>query len=159
MSWDAALLQFKNDPRFIHSPLPRNQQLHLYHTYIGQLRAKQIDALRDLFKSHTPSLATPFSDLPLQSLQSSFPATKLGLDAQSLQHHFDTWQRERTHEARKSFDDMMSENSFVEFWGRLGKIGGKGIDGGISTDDIEDQEGEKVDMKALAKNVDVQVKG
>ena len=53
---------------------------------------------------------------------------------------------------------MMGENSFVEFWGRLGKIGGSGVDSSIQNDDIgeeEDEDGERVDMKKLAKGVDV----
>jgi transcription elongation regulator 1 len=60
-------------------------------------------------------------------------------------------------EARSAFDQMLAENSFVEFWGRLGKMGGKGIDSSIGTDDLEDDAGDKVDMKALAKNVNVEV--
>ena len=53
---------------------------------------------------------------------------------------------------------MMGENSFVEFWGRLGKIGGAGVDSSIQNDDIgeeENEDGERVDMKKLAKAVDV----
>ena len=53
---------------------------------------------------------------------------------------------------------MMGENSFVEFWGRLGKIGGAGVDSTIQNDDIgeeENEDEERVDMKKLAKAVDV----
>lgn len=54
---------------------------------------------------------------------------------------------------------MLAENSFVEFWGRLGKIGGEGIDGGVKADEMGEGEGEggggTVDMKALARNVDI----
>jgi hypothetical protein len=53
--------------------------------------------------------------------------TKLGLDVRSLEHEFEKWQRERTGEARKAFDEMLAENSFVEFWGKLKKIGGEGV--------------------------------
>lgn len=52
----------------------------------------------------------------------------------------------------------MGENSFVEFWGRLGKIGGAGVDSTIQNDDIgeeENEDEERVDMKKLAKAVDV----
>lgn len=58
---------------------------------------------------------------------------------------------------------MLSENAFVEFWGRLGKLEGEGVEGGVSggiaTDDLGEEEGvggiQRVDMKALAKNVDL----
>lgn len=89
---------------------------------------------------------------------SSLPATKLGLNKRDIEHEFERWQRERNTEARKAFDEMMGENSFVEFWGRLGKIGGAGVDSSIQNDDIgeeENEDGERVDMKKLAKAVDV----
>jgi heat shock protein beta len=70
------------------------------------------------------------------------PATKLGLDIQSLEHQFEKWQRERTNVARLAFDEMLGENSFVEFWGRLSKIGGEGVDGGVKADELEEDEGE-----------------
>lgn len=51
---------------------------------------------------------------------------------------------------------MLRENAFVEFWGRLGKIGGRGVDDGIKADDLgEDADGDRVDMKELAKHVDL----
>ncbi|KIO12941.1 hypothetical protein M404DRAFT_702784 [Pisolithus tinctorius Marx 270] len=126
---------------------------------MSQLRAKHLSNLHALFESHTPSLATVFSMLPVESLSKALPATKLGLDVIDLEREFEKWQRERTHEARKAFDDMLSENAFVDFWGRLGKLGGEGTDGGVKADDLSEGEGEgfggTVDMKALAKNVDL----
>ncbi|TFK43547.1 Hsp90 protein-domain-containing protein [Crucibulum laeve] len=159
-TWDSSLAQLKTDPRFTNSPLPLNQQLHLFHAHIAHLRTKHLDSLHALFQSHAPSLATRFTDLPLDSLLSSLPVTKLGYDIDKLESEFEKWQRELTFESRKAFDEMLSENSFVEFWGRLGKIGGEGVDGGLKVDneDIGEEEGEgitKVDMKALAKSVDI----
>jgi transcription elongation regulator 1 len=100
-------------------------------------------------------LATPFTALPVASLLSSHPATKLGYDIHHMEDEFAKWQRERTHSARMAFDEMLGENAFVEFWGRLGKIGGKGVDEGIRADDIGEDEEQLVDMKALAKTVDL----
>lgn len=108
-----------------------------------------------LFESHAPSLATPFTSLPVTSLLSSLPATKLGFDIQKLEDEYEKWQRERTQKARQAFDEMLTENAFVEFWGRLGKIGGKGVDEGIRADDIGEDDEQLVDMKALAKTVDL----
>lgn len=126
---------------------------------MGHLRSKHANNLHALFESHAPSLATKFSDIPLESLLSSLPVTKLGLNEDALEHEFERWQRERTSQARIAFDEMLAENSFVEFWGRLGKIGGEGVDGGVKADEADGEEGEggggKVDMKALAKSVDV----
>ena len=119
-----------------------------------------MDNLHALFLSHSPLLATEFSALPVASLLSSLPATKLGFDVYKLEKEFDRWQRTRTTEARKAFDVMLYENSFVEFWGRLSKLGGEGVDGGVKRDDDGDEEegeggGGNVDMKKLAKSVDI----
>lgn len=101
-----------------------------------------------------------FEELPAASLLVSLPVVKLGFDTRDLQSEFDKWQRERTQASRKAFDEMLAENAFVEFWGRLGKIGGEGVDGGVKAEDEDGDEGEggggKVDMKVLAKNVDVE---
>lgn len=150
------LPQLRKDPRLINSPLPLNQQIHLFHAHIAALRAKHMASLHALFESHTPSLATKFTDLPIASVVSSLPATKLGFDIDRVEDEFKGWQRERAHQARLAFDQMLGENAFVEFWGRLGKIGGKGVDETIKADDLgDDAEEEQVDMKALAKNVDL----
>ncbi|KAJ3741155.1 Hsp90 protein-domain-containing protein [Lentinula detonsa] len=159
ISWQNALPQLQTDPRFNRSLLPLNQQLHLFHEHVSRLRSKHLTNLHALLESHAPSLATTFDDLPVSSLMSSAPTTKLGMSEEVLRHEFGKWQRERTQNSRKVFDEMLSENAFVEFWGRLGKIGGEGVDGGVKADedDVESQGlGTNVDMKALAKNVDVE---
>ncbi|TBU49369.1 hypothetical protein BD309DRAFT_851694 [Dichomitus squalens] len=156
VSWDAVQPQLLKDPRFVNSPLPLNQQLHLFHAHVNALREKHLTNLHASFASHAQGLNTPFTTLPVTSLLSSLPVTKLGFDVNQLEHEYEKWQRERTHEARLAFDQMLSENSFVEFWGRLGKIGGNGVDANIKYDDIgEDTEEDQVDMKALAKSVDL----
>ncbi|GAW05304.1 peptide-binding protein [Lentinula edodes] len=159
ISWPNALPQLQTDPRFNDTPLPLNQQLHLFHEHISKLRSKHLASLHVLFDSHAPSLATTFDHLPVSSLMSSTPTSKLGMSERALQQEFEKWQRERTHASRKAFDQMLSENSFVEFWGRLGKIGGEGVDGGVKADEDDAESeglGTKVDMKVLAKNVDVE---
>ncbi|KAF9259497.1 HSP90-domain-containing protein [Marasmius fiardii PR-910] len=159
-SWDDILPQLQTDPRFSRSPLPLNQQLHLFHSHVAHLRSKHMDNLRALFESLAPSLVTEFRDLSLETLLNSLPVVKLELDIDALNREFDRWQRERKQKARLAFDDMMKENSFVSFWGKLNKIGGEGVDGGVKRDEDGDgDEGEggggKVDMKVLAKNIDV----
>ncbi|KAF9055246.1 HSP90-domain-containing protein [Hymenopellis radicata] len=159
LTWEDALPQLQTDPRFTNSILPLNQQLHLFHSHVSHLRERHIKGLYALFESYAPTLASKFDSLPLDSLLSSLPATKLGYDSRNVQQDFEKWQRERTTNARTAFDEMLTENAFVEFWGRLGKIGGEGVDGGVKADDLGEGEGEggggTVDMKALAKNVDV----
>ncbi|KAG1892466.1 Hsp90 protein-domain-containing protein [Suillus subluteus] len=158
-TWESIRPQLQTDPRFNNSPLSVNQQLHLFHAHMSQLQMKHLTGLHSLFQAHAPSLATPFSVLPLESMLKSLPVTKLAFDTRDLQQEYEKWQRERTYECRKAFDEMLAENSFVEFWGRLGKIGGEGVEGGVKADELDEDEGEgfggKVDMKALAKSVDL----
>ena len=159
-SWESSLAQLQTDPRFRHSPLPLGHQRHLFEVHVDGLRAKHLDSLHALFLSHSPSLAAEFAALPVASVQSSLPATKLGFDVFKLEEEFDRWQRRRTTEARKAFDEMLHENSFVEFWGRLGKLGGESVEGGVKRDDGGDEDegeggGGNVDMKKLAKSVDI----
>ncbi|KAF5393835.1 hypothetical protein D9757_000038 [Collybiopsis confluens] len=139
-------------------PLPPNQQIRLFHDHLSNLRSRHLRSLHALFGSHAPQLSTAFNDLSIPSLMESAPASRLGMSERTMQSEFEKWQRERTTECRKAFDEMMAENSFVEFWGRLGKIGGEGVDGGVKADEEDDDNeglGTKVDMKELAKSVDV----
>lgn len=133
--------------------------MHLFHTHVSHLRGKQLNNLHALFEAHAPSLATAFDSLPLETILSSASVTRLALKPEQVEAEFEKWQRERTNAARIAFDEMMSENSFVEFWGRLGKIGGQGVGDSLKLDgeDIGEagEEEEKVDMKALAKTVDI----
>ncbi|KAJ7744447.1 hypothetical protein DFH07DRAFT_924950 [Mycena maculata] len=160
MTWEVVVPLLSADPRFRNSPLPLNAQIHLFNVHVEHLRAKHMAGLCALFEAHAPSLATAFDSLPISSFLGALSVTKLGLNTRSLEHEFVRWQRERTTEYRKAFDEMLAENSFVEFWGKLKKIGGEGVDGGVKADELENEDegeggGGKVDMKALAKSVDV----
>ncbi|KAF8165360.1 Hsp90 protein-domain-containing protein [Crassisporium funariophilum] len=158
VTWESVQRQLKTDPRFTKSALHPKQKLHLFDTHISHLRAKHINVLYNIFEANAPSLATPFSALPLEEILKSPPVIKLGYDIGLLEDEFNKWQRERTSTWRIAFDEMVGENSFIEFWGRLGKIGGEGVNGGVKIDDDDIGEGEgeeKVDMKALAKTVDI----
>ncbi|KIM22077.1 hypothetical protein M408DRAFT_333084 [Serendipita vermifera MAFF 305830] len=100
-----------------------------------------------------------------------------GYEYPALRDEFESWQRRRFSEARVAFDAMLAENAFVEFWGRVGKMGltdqeekarlGKmvfadeGAAGAANAveEEEEGEEGEggggKRDLQALAKGVDV----
>jgi hypothetical protein len=159
-TWDAAIPQLQTDPRFINVALPINQQVQLFQVHVGQLRAKHIANLHALFESHSPSLATTFDDLPLKSILASLPVTKLGYDEGDLEDEYGRWKRERQSEARRAFDQMLGENAFIEFWGRLAKLDGEGVNGGVKAEDEGEEDegaggGGKADMKALAKTIDL----
>ncbi|KAJ7068255.1 Hsp90 protein-domain-containing protein [Mycena amicta] len=162
VTWQAVVPLLAADPRFQHSRLPQVVQIGLFQAHIDHLRGRHMASLHALFEANAPKLNTTFDSLPLESLLAALPVTKLGLDVRSLEREFERWQRERATECRKAFDEMLAENSFVEFWGKLRKIGGQGVDGGVKADDEgkAEDEGEagggKIDMKKLASQVDVQ---
>ncbi|KAF7301655.1 hypothetical protein MIND_00731000 [Mycena indigotica] len=161
VTWQAVVPLLSADPRFQSSRLPHKVQLGLFQAHIDHLRVKHMSGLHALFETHAPRLNIVFDSLPVENLLTALPVTKLGFDIRSLEREFERWQRERTSRCRKAFDEMLAENSFVEFWGKLRKIGGEGVDGGVKADDEgkAEDEGEagggRVDMKSLAAQVDV----
>ena len=157
-TWDDAVSQLKIDPRFVNSPLPENHQIRLFHAHLTHLRSRHLSALHATFEEKTPSLASTFGDLPVDELISSPHVAKLGYDIRQLEDEFSRWQRQRFTDSRQAFDEMLNENSFVEFWGRLSKMSDVKLDQGlqITNEDIDDDEvTNKIDMKTLAKTVDI----
>ncbi|KAH8111363.1 hypothetical protein DFH11DRAFT_1690413 [Phellopilus nigrolimitatus] len=129
--------------------------------------SKHISALHAIFAAHAPALDTTFSALPVSSIQASLPAVKLLLDkehdenARALEGEYRTWRAARGSQAEREFQEMLDENAFVEFWGRVRKMKEEG-EGGMKVDvgaeDLAGEEGDgedKIDLKALAKSVDV----
>jgi hypothetical protein len=112
-----------------------------------------------LFEQSTPTLASRFTELPIDSLIVSPNVQKLGYDIDQLEDEFRRWQRERYTEARRAFGEMLSENSFVEFWGRLSKMQDVTLEQGlqVASEDIgeDDEPASKLNMKALAQTVDI----
>ncbi|KAF7313287.1 hypothetical protein HMN09_00484100 [Mycena chlorophos] len=161
VTWQIVVPLLSADPRFQNSRLPQKMQIALFQAHVDHLRAKHMDALHALFETNAPKLTSTFDSLPLESMLTSMPVTRLGYDIRSLEREFERWQRERSTNCRKAFDEMLAENAFIEFWGKLRKIGGEGVDGGVKADDEgrAEDEGEagggKVDMKTLASKVDV----
>lgn len=155
---------------FTRSQLPQNQRVNIFNSHIEKLRQKQLSALHAVFEGYTPGLDAQFKDLP-PSVAKSAPAVKLGLSddnpaaERELRRIYEEWQTSRTKRARAEFDELLGENSFVEFWGGLGKMNdgkeagdGTVVPGVDTTDEKEEgEEGEggggRADLKALAKSI------
>lgn len=135
--------------------------------------------LHALFAAHAPRLGTRWHDLDQSvrnALRGSPAVVKLGLSdlhldgdlddrtAQRgddpLEAEFERWQRIRTNDARLAFDAMLSENAFLEFWGRMGKASGNdvGVDTSVPDEGEDEEEGEggggRADLKKLAQAID-----
>ena len=59
-------------------------------------------------------------------------------DAQKLEKEYNRWRAARRERAVREFQEMLDENSFVEFWGRFGKMAKQG-----DLDESESLEGSK----------------
>ncbi|KAG8875393.1 hypothetical protein FRB97_005156 [Tulasnella sp. 331] len=169
-TYSGSLELLSRSPVFTRSHLPQTQRVNIFNGHVEKLCQKQLSALHAVFEGYTPGLDAQFKDLP-PSVAKSVPAVKLGLESddpateRGLRRIYDEWQTNRTKRARVEFDELLGENSFVEFWGGLGKMddgkgGGDGtvVPGVDSTDEKEEgEEGEggggRADLKALAKSI------
>ena len=114
-----------------------------------------------------PQRARGSASPPSSSDEDSRPA----YDYPDLEREFAGWQADRYSAARAAFDAMLKENSFVKFWGRIGKMGvvedeekarlDKVVfgneQGDAGVDEMEEGEGGggKADLKSLARGIDV----
>ena len=162
-TWNSSLEQLKTDPRFNHSVLPLPARQDLFSKHVAALRKKHLEALHSLFEAHAPGLHAEFSELPISSIQASLPTQKLRLDknSEALESEYRQWRQERVARAEREFREMLNENSFVEFWGRVRKMREETngtIKVEIGAEDLpgEDDASGRVDLKTLAKSVDVQ---
>lgn len=173
---------FAQHPRFSSSPLPIAQKRALFHRHIAHLREKYLSALHALFNSYSPLLSSTYTDLTKEqraSLDKALPSVKLGLTCDSrdgnMRREWESWQAQRTQDARAAFQALLEENAFVDFWGKVGKLeigdteraqgdsklvavadedlemGEMGGQGGGGGDDDEVEGGR--DLKTLAKGI------
>lgn len=184
-NWSDSLHHLSTDPRYINSLLPIHVQQRLFNTHLDHLRQKHFSSLHSLFTAHSSTiqplglgLDKKFSSLNpefVKSFNSSLPVTKLQLSRSEIEREFDTWQTERYKTARREFEELLSENNFLEFWGKLGKsviksetVGRGAADIGqneqkamqvkIGNEDLvgeEDEEASAKDQREMAKNIDV----
>ncbi|WWC61769.1 uncharacterized protein I303_104354 [Kwoniella dejecticola CBS 10117] len=164
ISWNEASQFLSSDPRFNNPSLhPRDKQ-RLFSQHIEKIASKRSNELHGLFETHTPSLDTQYDDVYPKIVED--PTIKrLGLQGDALEDQWKAWMRSRESQARIEFDQMLGENSFIEFWGTMRK---KTLDEdalNIKTDDQfaeaeglnvggDDEEGKK-DITDMAKQIDL----
>ncbi|KAH7097909.1 hypothetical protein BKA62DRAFT_714902 [Auriculariales sp. MPI-PUGE-AT-0066] len=153
MPWSAAEQTLANDPRFVitSAMLPTSTMRDLFEGHVSRLRTRHVATLHGLFAAHAPKLSDPY---PGASVERSPPVERLGWRPVDVEDEFSRWSRARKDQARKDFDEMLKENSFVEFWGRARKLGGDDA-ARIDEEEVEGEEGGgTADLKALARGVD-----
>lgn len=159
MRWEDARQILQPDPRFNHPSLRTGDKMRLFEGHMARLGTKKSGALHKLFETHAPALDTSF-DVVYGAIADDALVARLGLTSDTLEERFAAWGRQREQEARREFDVLLSENSFVDFWGRMRK---KRIDEAAAKVKEHDEwdegegmgEGGSADMAALAQQVDL----
>ena len=134
----------------------------LFDEHMEHLRGKRRDLLAKLFAKHAQDALQTGGDviLPLVRadpayIESALPRfvgdTHQGQQHTTLEAEFDAWDQWRHAQARREFQDMLRENAFVDFWGRLQKRDKSEAD----TID-EDDEGTMVSLLDMASQLDIQ---
>lgn len=148
----------QNDPRFNHPSLNPHDKRRMFDNHLAYLGSKRSNDLDQLFKTHATSLATTYDEI-YPKIVEDFTVKRLGLQGSALEDRFKAWHRSREAEARGEFEQMLGENSFVEFWGRMRK---KKLDEAalkVEADEMEEGEGlgdgGAADLTALAKQIDL----
>jgi transcription elongation regulator 1 len=122
--------------------------------------SKRSNALHGLFESNTPDLQTPF-DTVYPAIAEDPIVKRLDLSPSALEDRWNVWKRTQETSARASFDEMLGENSFVEFWGKMRK---KTLDEQAlavkEEDEMEEGEGMgdggAADLTAMGRQIDLE---
>ncbi|WWD17407.1 hypothetical protein CI109_101848 [Kwoniella shandongensis] len=158
-NWAEASRYLEADPRFNHPALGPRDKLRLFNDHLTRIASKRSNALHQLFEANTPSFDTPY-DTVYTKIVDDPQVKRLGLQGEALEDRWKAWLRTREASARKEFDEMLGENSFVEFWGTMRK---KTLDEKAKEvkEEEEFEEGEGMgdgggaDLTALAKQIDL----
>ena len=159
ISWNEAARFLKADPRFNHPSLSPFDKQRLFNDHIAGIGHKRSNALHQLFATHAPELDTLYETVYPKVIDDAV-VQRLSLDSDGLEDRFNAWRRMTEHEARKEFDTMLGENSFVEFWGRMRKKDLDEAARAVREDEREEGEGMgeggAADLTALAKQIDLE---
>ena len=151
----------------------------LFDEHMARLRSKRRGQLAKLFEKHAQDArGVPLLDrgaddiLPLvrgdEAFQNSALPRFVGEGASvhrvpihvSLEAEFHAWDTWRQAQAREAFQQMLDENAFVDFWGRL-RQAGEGASAPVALDDEDDatasiyEMASQVDLDAMEKVLQV----
>ncbi|KLT39845.1 hypothetical protein CC85DRAFT_297775 [Cutaneotrichosporon oleaginosum] len=150
-TWEEILPVLQQDGRYSHPALREGDKRRVFEAHIERIRETKADALSSLFNQHS-NLETEFGDI-YDKIAEDPLVQRLGLGPGALEERFNGWKRTREISARAEFYDLLRENNFVEFWGRMRN---KVLDeAAAKVKQDEDDVEEGMDIAALAKRVDL----
>ncbi|PWN22342.1 hypothetical protein BCV69DRAFT_281345 [Microstroma glucosiphilum] len=128
-AWSRISEQLAGDARFEAPGLGVHQKRQMFDEHVAKLTSKKREQLRAIFLKYAPALdAEAEVVLPLVRDDVEYERLKMGgfvsgvrqaREEEALLEEWRFWKREREARARAEFDEMLKENSFVDFWGRL----------------------------------------
>lgn len=150
-TWEEVLPVLQQDRRYANPALREGDKRRVFEGHIERIRETKADALSSLFAQHS-TLETDFAGI-YEKVAEDPLVQRLGLGVGALEERFDAWKRARETAARAEFYDLLRENNFVEFWGRMRN---KVLDeAATKVKQDEDEVEEGMDVTALAKQVDL----
>ena len=178
--WRMEEPRLSRDPRFESPGLHFRDKQRMFEDHVASLVDKRKKVLYAVFERAADTLDVSAQDAAVliiddpeterlnllsfmqdQAQKRSGRGKKIPIE-EALDIEFDSWQAKRTKEARAAFQEMLKENTFVQFWGRLrqsrkqqeganpsgGEGGATAPKGGLAGGEDDDDELEKdvVDM-------------
>ncbi|CAD6888374.1 unnamed protein product [Tilletia controversa] len=170
----------RSDKRFSTSSLRLREKEELLWEHVRSLLGRRRNALRSIFGKVAPSLATSRDvALPLVREEDEWERAELGCllwgekeqvqqnagrggrresewgGLKSLDREWDDWNAERAEKAEREFKEMLSENGFVEFWGRLKHHRQNHDPDAPPAEDLDSDDEDAVGMLEMAKKIDL----
>ncbi|KAH9815375.1 hypothetical protein DFH28DRAFT_967705 [Melampsora americana] len=184
VTWEETHRSLEKDPRFPQTKsLSLSNLKRIFSAHTASIYEKRLSALESFFQDQAPSLATPFSVVEKKLLtlidensddsgQSSLSPEQLLIittvnrlidsknrtrGLQTIERYYDDWKQKKETRAREEFEEMCGESAFIDFWCRMKKSGKEDEVGNktIGDDGEEEEEDEVVDLREMAKTIDL----
>ncbi|PWN36888.1 uncharacterized protein FA14DRAFT_117587 [Meira miltonrushii] len=114
------------DDRFHAQALSQNEKQRIFYEHVDNLNRRRLRSLEEVFEKYAPTLDTEREvALPLILDDEEIDRKQLTQlhaivsGSKTVGDLFDEWQARREQEAHRAFLQMLKENAFVDFWGRL----------------------------------------
>ncbi|MCO5590198.1 hypothetical protein L7F22_044167 [Adiantum nelumboides] len=125
-TFESAIDTLSRDDRFHAQALSQNEKQRLFYNHIDHLNRRRLRSLEDVFEKYAPTLDTEREvALPLILNDEEIDRKQLtrlhvlASGSKTVGDLFDQWQTRREEDSQKAFLQMLKENAFVDFWGRL----------------------------------------
>jgi len=169
VSMSEAFYTLSSDGRFDAPGLRTADKEDLIQQHINSLNEKRLRELQGVFEKHAPALDVEV-EVALPLIKDDDEIERRNLDKlkvlvsgqKSMRDLFQEWRQESERNASLAFQEMLKENGFVSFWGRLRQeheqrqkaTKDAGGVGGRQGEDEEDED--EPDLLQMAGNVDME---